>query len=312
LLEPGAVVPTLQSSLKEALGPLAPLLETLLGGNPATKLTEALGGTGGNELIGKLLEASTEPRTLIAEILAALSPEKLEALLGSSLSGEAFSEATLAQLAGRLETTPQALDEDLGQTLPETALALTGPLSNGTELSVLDGVKGLVLGILHSGAEVVEEAGGGEGGTGGSGAEGGKGGAGGSGGSGASGNPSGAGGTTVIVASPTAQAQGSTPSAGVASVATGKLKVLAHHVKGHFITILVQVPSAGKLAVGGKGVRSIRHQTAKTERVTLKATLTKAASASLRKHHHLKVAVKVSFKQTGGPSSTATVPVVIG
>jgi hypothetical protein len=305
LLEPSAVVPTLTNSLKEALGPLAPLLETLLGGNPATKLTEALGGTGGNELIAKLLDASTEPQALIAQILAALSPEKLEALLGSSLSGEAFSKSTLAQLASELETTSQSLDEGLGQTLqelPETAMALTAPLSNGTELSILDGVKGLVLGLLgqpNGGTE-------GAGGNGGNGAGGGNGGSGGSGAGGGT-NPAS---TTLIVENPIPQTQSST--AGAASVTPGKLKVLGHHVKGRTITILVQVPSAGKLAIGGKGVRSIRHETAKAERVTLKAILTKAAVSSLRKHHHLKVALKVSFKQTGGPSSAVTVPVAIG
>jgi hypothetical protein len=308
LLEPSTVVPTLTNSLKEALGPLAPLLETLLGGNPATKLTEALGGTGGSELIAKLLDVTAEPQALIAQILAALSPEKLEALLGSSLSGEAFSKATLAQLASELETTTQSLDEGLGQTLqelPETAMALTAPLSNGTELSILDGVKGLVLGLLgqpNGGTE-------GAGGNGGNGAGGGNGGQGGSGGSGAGGGPNPAG-TTLIVENPTPQTQSST--AGAASVTPGKLKVLGHHIKGRVITILVQVPSAGKLAMGGKGVRSIRHETAKAERVTLRATLTKAAASSLRKRHHLKVAVKVSFKATGGPSSTVTVPVAIG
>jgi len=300
LLESGTVVPTLESSLKEALGPLSPLLESLLGGNPATKLTEALQGVGGTELVGKLLQGSAEPEALIAEILAALNPEKVDALLGSTPVSEAFDKATVGQLATELETTPQALDEDLGQTLPElpeTAMALTTPLANGTELGVMDSVKGLVMGLLDRSGAVIE---------GGSGAEGGKGGSGGGAGAGGGNGNSIPASTTVVVENTIPQAQALTSSTGAPA---GKLRVLSHRVKGRAVMVLVEVPGAGKLTLVGGGIRSMHRETAKAERVSLKATLTKAGVSSLHKHHHLKVTVKVSFKQTGGPSSTATVPV---
>jgi hypothetical protein len=90
------------------------------------------------------------------------------------LSGEPFGESTVGALAGQLETPPQILVEDLGQnltTLPETARTLTSPLANGEQLGVLNGVKGLVMGLLGRGTEVIEGEGGdpGAGGSGGAG-----------------------------------------------------------------------------------------------------------------------------------------------
>lgn len=299
LLEANDVVPTLSANLKEVLGGPLSLLEGLLGGSPTTKLTEALGSASGTELLGELLSSSSEPAKLIATILAALSPEKLEGLLGSTLSGEPFSQSTVSGLASELETTPQTLVGDFGKTLPElpeTAMALTAPLSSGVELGILDGVKGLVLGLLERGTGSVTEGLGGPGGAGGSG--------------GAAGGTSSPGSTTVVVQEQGPQTQPITGTGPKASVAAAKVKILSHRVKGRQATIVVQVPSAGKLALGGKGVRTVHQESAKAERVTLKAVLTKAGSASLRKHHHhLEVTIKVGFKQTGGPSSAATVAV---
>lgn len=91
----------------------------------------------------------------------------------------------------------------------------------------------------------------------------------------------------------------------------GKLRIVSHRVKGATATIVVEVPSAGKLAAGGKGLRSISRETAKSERVTIHPSLTKAGTSAVRKHHRkLKVPVKVSFKQTGGPASSVLVPLI--
>jgi hypothetical protein len=126
------------------------------------------------------------------------------------------------------------------------------------------------------------------------------------GGNGSSSSP----GTTTVVVMP-ASASASTPSGAAAGSKTGKLKVISHKVKGDRATVVVEVPSAGKLSVGGKGLRTISRETAKAERVTLHPGLTRAGISSLRKHHRkLKVPIKVSFKQTGGPSSSASVPLV--
>jgi hypothetical protein len=189
---------------------------------------------------------------------------------------------TVEQLAGQLGTTPQALAGQFGKTveqLPGTALALVAPLANGEKLGVVNGAQGLTFGLIKGAGE-------GFGVTGGSG---------------------GPGGTTVTT-------QGSTPppapapNAGASSV--GKLKVLSHSFKGHRATIVVQVPSAGVLTLSGKKLRAVRHETAKSERVTLHPALTRAGAASVRKSRHrsLKVPIKVSFKPVSGASSSATVP----
>jgi hypothetical protein len=265
----------LRDTLKEVVTLLGPGLETLLGGNPLGKLTEALQSTDPSEVIAKLLGSSSDPQALIGEILSALNPEHLQTLLGSVLSGAPFSKTTVEGVASQLGTTPQTLAADLGKTaesLPATAMALTAPLKNGETLAVIDGA------------------------TGGTGA---------SGGNGSSGTPS----TTTVVVIP-ASASAASP-AGAAADKTGKLKVISHKVKGDRATVVVEVPSAGKLSVGGKGLRTISRETAKAERVTLHPGLTRAGISSLRRHHRkLKVPIKVSFKQAGGPSSSASVPLV--
>jgi hypothetical protein len=117
---------TLSSTLKEVVGLLGAPLETLLGGNPLGKLTEALQSTDPSEAIAKLLGSSSNPQALIETILSALNPANLQTLLGSVLSGAPFSKTTVEGLAGQLGTTPQTLSEDLGKTaaaLPATAMA---------------------------------------------------------------------------------------------------------------------------------------------------------------------------------------------
>jgi hypothetical protein len=222
------------------------------------------------------LSGSSDPQALIEKILSALNPGTLQTLLGSVLSGAPFSKTTVEGIAGQLGTTPQTLAEDVGTTaaaLPATAMALTAPLKNGETLAVIDGV------------------------TGGTGA---------SGGNGASGGP---GTTTVVVLPPSASA--ASPTSAAAGTKAGKVKVISHKVKGDRATVVVEVPSAGKLSVGGKGLRTISRETAKAERVTLHPGLTRAGISSLRKHHRkLKVPIKVSFKQTGGASSSASIPLV--
>lgn len=294
---------SLLKELEKSLGLEILGLGTLLGGNPLTKLTEALKSDSPQELLGELLGKAEQPQQLIQDILASLSPQRLEELLGSSLSGEAFSKLDLSELAGKVGTTPETIDGDLGKTgseLSGAAMTLTAPLTSGKELAVLDGVKGLTLGLLEGTGDILEGAGGGSGGAGSGGGTGGSGGSGGSSGSG--------GGTTVVIQNSQPASPG--PSAARTSSA-GKLKLIAHSVKGHTATILVQVPSAGYLTLAAKGMRSLSRQTARAERVTLTAALTRAGIASLRKHHRrMKLSVKVSFRPTSGASSSATLSVL--
>lgn len=289
LLGGGEGAQLLQEKLEQALGVLTPQLEALLGGNPQQKLAEALESANVSELISKLLSGSSEPQVLVEQVLSALGPEKLQSLLGTLLSGEPFVKTTLEQLAAQLGTTPQALAEQFGKTpeqLPGTTMALVAPLANGEKLSILGKPSGVTVGV-------VKEAGEAFGLTGGSG---------------------GPGGTTAVTVQGTATPAPASPApaAAAAGAKVGKLKVLSHSFRGHRATIVVQVPSAGVLSASGKGLQASRRETAKAERVTLHPSLTRAGTASLRRHRRrgVKVPIKVSFKPVSGSSSTSTVAVV--
>ncbi|HXB16108.1 MAG TPA: hypothetical protein VNV44_10250 [Solirubrobacteraceae bacterium] len=289
LLGGGEAAQLLQEKLEQALGVLTPQLEALLGGNPQQKLTEALESTNVSELISKLLSGSSEPQVLIEHVLSALGPEKLQSLLGTLLSGEPFVKTTLEDLAAQLGTTPQALAEQFGKTaeqLPGTTMALVAPLANGEKLSILGNPSGVSVGVVKEAGEAF----------------------------GLTGGTGGPGGTTTVTVQGTATPPPASPapSAAAAGATTGKLKVLSHSFRGHRATIVVQVPSAGVLSASGKGLHAIRQETAKAERVTLHPSLTRAGTASVRRHrrHGVKVPIKVSFKPVSGSASTSTVAVV--
>ena len=306
LLSGGESATLLAGELKAALGLLGPLLETFLGGNPVTKLTEALESTTAGQVLGELAGGSTEPEQLIGGALAAIEPAALLGLLGTTLSGEPFAKLDVAELAGQLGLAPSALVEALGQTLasaPESALALTAPLTDGKTLSILDGTGGLVLGTVEHVAEKIGEGtkGGGEGGGSGGGGSGGAGGSGSSGGSGGS--------TTVLVLQPT---QTPSPVAAGAATLAGKLKVISRRVRRHQATVVVQVPAAGLLSTAAHGVRAVHHETARAGRVTLHLALTAAGTAALRRHHRVRIPVRITFKPVAGPSSSASVALSFG
>jgi uncharacterized membrane protein YgcG len=302
LTNPAEVLPTLETQLNKLLS-VPELLSLLKGQGLTTVLTSALGSLTPSQLLGSLLSSASKPEQLIGQVLAAVNPEKLQTLLGTTLTGEPFAKTTVGELAGELGTTTGTLASAVGKTteqLPATALALTAPLTNGKTLGVLNSLGGLSLSLLGSSSQ--EKGSGREGGgsgsaTGGSGSQG-------SGGSGGTGGPSG--GTTLVVNPLVRQAAAGR----TASKTAGKIKILSHRVKGRVATIVVQVPAAGKLVLSGRGVRSVRRETAEGERVTLRTVLTRAGVASLRRRHNrLPVKLKASFKQAGGPSSSATVTV---
>jgi hypothetical protein len=322
LLTPATLAPKLESALDSVLGPvlgpqLKSLVELLLHKSPTAAITEGLGSLNLNELLGSLLHEAQDPALLIEQLLGALSPAKLESLLGSTLTGTPFSKTTVGELASSVGTTTQALGESLGTTLSSTTMALTAPLANGKLLNVLDELGGLKLSLL-SGAE-----GGGSGSEGGSGSGGsgsGSGGSGSSGGSGAGGTGSDSTtptATTLAVSLPLTQivpaAQPSSPSgpgAAKAKAIVGKIKILSHKVRGKVVTVVVQVPAAGKVTLSGGHLTSASRKAGASERLTLKGNLTRAGTASLRKHRdRLKVVLKASLEPTSGSSSSATVTV---
>jgi hypothetical protein len=318
-----AVVSELNAQLEKIIPePLLSLLPVLLKGNSLSGvLTSGLGSLSPSQLVEGLLTGASEPEReqLIENILTAVAPE-LQSLLGSTLAGKSFETSNVNELASTVGMTTEGFDSDLDATTEQilpTAMAVTTPLTNGKALAALEGIDGLHLGLLDGAPE--NTSGGSGGGAGGSGGAGG-----GSGGSpgGTGGNPGGPGGsggtggggsttpssTTILVEDRSAQKAATTSAA-----QTAKVKILSRKVKGDAVTLVVQVPAAGSLLLAGKGVRSVREQSDGAERLTLRALLTKAGVASLRKHRHgLTVKLGVSFRQVNGSSSSATTTVGFG
>ncbi len=314
LLDSTETVPTLETELGSLLS-LQELLELpilLKGKSLTTQLTETLGSLRPSELLDKVLSSAATPEQLLTRLFASLD---LEPLLNTTLSGEPFDKTTVGELASKLGTTPATLDKELDTNtteLPETATALTTPLTDGKTLGVLDGLDAVTLGLLNSPEGKSGKEGGGSedkettketNNTEGGGAQ--KEGGNSNGPTGSS--PTGSNTTTVIVSVP---AQSPIATNTDSSKKTGELRILSHHVSGRAVTLVVQVPGAGKLALDGKGIIFVSRQTAKAERVTLRTTLTKASVASMRRHRHkLAVKLEASFKLTGGPRSSALLTV---
>jgi hypothetical protein len=292
LLGSNEAAKTLREKLDELVGPVAAHLEEVLGENTQAKLTEALSSANVSELLGRLLGGSTEPQTVIQQVLQALGPERLQSLLGSVPTGEPFSKLSEEELAHQFGTTPEALAAQLGKTaeqLPGTATALLAPLANGEKLAVIPQAGGTTLALLKGATETVGNTGG-------------------NGGPGGSGSGTTTPGATVTFTTTTPAPSSPSPTAGVAGAKAGKLRLISHKVRGAKATVVIEVPSAGSLTAAGKGLRKISRETAKGERVTIHPALSRAGTSSLRKHHRrLKVPVKVSFKQVTGQSSSTTV-----
>ncbi len=332
------------------LGLLNLLLGELPGGGSAG-LEGALGSLDLEQLVGSLLKATT-PHEQLANELAGLAgglfgelgaEHTLEGLLGGSEGGSeltgGFAAESVKEVAEHLNTTPVAVSEELGQTaaqLPESTTMLTAPLKDGKLAGVAPAVKGLLTGVLGNLGETPEGKGEEEGGKGGSGegggegsgegtgtgegkgsgsGEGGKGsgsgeGKGGSGegkGGGGQGGTGSGGSTTVLLTMPA-----TSPAAPATKQTTGGVSILSHRVRGHVATLVLRVPAAGTVRLAGRGVHGASRQAARAERLTLRASLSHAASASLRRHHRLVVRLNATFHPTSGSNSSATARVIFG
>jgi hypothetical protein len=336
------LLPALETALE---GKLGGVLSVLFGALPGAEsgLKSALGSLSLQQLAGSLL-SSTKPEQQLATELSTLagglvgelgSEGKLGGLLGSGELTGGFAPMSVQEVAEELKTTPAAVSGALGQTaahLPATTTMLTAPLTEGKLMGIAPAIKGLALGLLGGASETLgggggkgkggEREGGGKGsgeGKGGSGEGSGKGsgegtgsggsGAGGQGGPGGTGSGGSAGGVTVLLSLPSASS--TQRAAAAAKRKPGKVVILSHRVRGGVATIVLRVPAAGRVAVTGRGVHSAARHAAKAERLTLRVSLSKAATAALRRGHHHRLAVKLkaSFKPTVGAGSSATVTV---
>jgi hypothetical protein len=305
-------------------------VERALGKDPEEVIEEGLGSLTLDELLSRLVREGSHPVRLTGALFRAIEAEELEEVLGTTLSAEPFSRADVAEVAQAIGITPTELAAKLGDTpseLPETAIALLTPLHNGQSLGVFGGLQGLSFGLIGTAPPPVEEpeepeeeepeepaeveeptespagsssfgetAGSGSGATS-------------AGGSAALANPAPAllGSTTQP---PSAAAQ---PPAAVQrqGAPAAKLKILSHRLDGHTLTIVLQVPAAGRLTVRGKDLRGVHRNVARAEHLTLTTGASVAGAASLREKHRLKVELHASLRTSDGSSASTTLALVL-
>ncbi len=92
------------------------------------------------------------------------------------------------------------------------------------------------------------------------------------------------------------------------------IRVLRHHVNGRTATIVVSVPSAGKLVATGNGLSKGTGKIGKAGNVTVKLTLSKGEQAFLNKHkgRKLRATIHLTFTPTRGSKLKTSTTVFIG
>jgi hypothetical protein len=322
LLSGGGLSPGLVESLTTALGtPVEPLVKVLFAGKTVEQVVaEGLAATSVTALTGALLaeaEAQVEPAHLAEALVKSFNPTTVHTTTGSLPSGAPVQSLTLQELAAQLSLTPKALAEQLGQattTLPASTPVTLSTLENGQQLALLRGTDGLVGGVLTPLEEVIEPvkeklqetiepikekvegvvSGGSDGG----------------GGTTTVTNVAGSTGPTTVVLNPAAA---SPAASSPTTAAIGRIKLISRRVKGAVATLVLWVPSPGRLKVVGSGMRSVWRNLVRSQRVTVRVSLTKARVARLRRRRHrsVKVALRASFAPSAGPRSSVATRVTL-
>jgi hypothetical protein len=88
----------------------------------------------------------------------------------------------------------------------------------------------------------------------------------------------------------------------------GRVRILARRIVGHTLILKIQTPAAGLLSAKGSNLRPAARRLGKPSTTTLKLALTRSGLRALRKHHRLKIVVRVQFvpSRKGAPSATAS------
>jgi hypothetical protein len=325
LSNPTELLPEVEDKLDNLLLTLGPAL----GSSQQELLANALGSLDLDQLVSRLLATAHERAQLedIANLMNTLFGElgapSVEELLGSQLS-EPLAPTTVADVAEELATSPQAINQALGQTveeLPATTPMLTAPVTRGKMLAVAPAAKGLAVGLLEDARETAAEepAGGGEDAGGeetggeqgsGTGANGDGSSGGNAGGSsagtagGARGAGSGSGGVTIVVNVPSAPRASSTPA--TAAVNPGAVRISRVRIHGTRATVTLQTPAAGRVQLIGRGLRAHAVKVHRARSLTVQVRLSRAGAASLRRHRGrpLAITLRVVFRPVSGARST--------
>ena len=100
----------------------------------------------------------------------------------------------------------------------------------------------------------------------------------------------------------------------VSSIKLVRVPVLRHAYKQGVLKLSVKAPAAGRLSVSGSGTslhKVVYDHVSKASTVTLSAKLSRIGLARLRKHHQLKLILRVGFLPTSHQLSTAKTYVTI-
>ena len=94
-------------------------------------------------------------------------------------------------------------------------------------------------------------------------------------------------------------------------VSASKLKVTLTRrtVMGTVFTVNVKVPGSGTITATGTRTASVRKRVSRAATYTIRVVLTRRAKAELAKRGSVKVAVRVTYRRSGGAASAATVSV---
>jgi hypothetical protein len=328
LLSAKGLSPYLGESLTSALGTaVEPAVTLLLKRSVEEVLAEGLATTSVAQLTSSLLGGATHPTALGEALVRSFDAATVQSHAGSLPAAAPVQSLTLEELASQLSLTPHALAEQLGQTpstLPASTPVTLSQLQDGNELALLRSVGGLTAGVLTPLEEVTEpiketveekvvkpveetikgvtgEIEGLAGKAGGAG-----------GGTTTITNVSGAPGQTTVVvgsAAPAPPLAGSSPTAKT----TGKIKLISRRVRGAVATLVLSVPSSGRLNVSGSHMRPVARNLLRSQRVTVRIGLSSARAKVLRAHPHrsLKVALRASFAPTSGSRSSLATRVVL-
>jgi hypothetical protein len=92
-----------------------------------------------------------------------------------------------------------------------------------------------------------------------------------------------------------------------------EMRVLGHRVKGKRAIVVVQVPSAGTLSAGGKGLSQVNKRVRRAGIVTVTLRLSKAEQRFVARHHgrRLMAPIRLSFTPARGGRMTAQVAVLM-
>jgi hypothetical protein len=90
-----------------------------------------------------------------------------------------------------------------------------------------------------------------------------------------------------------------------------RVRILAHRIVGHTLILEVQTAAAGRVSAEGSDLRPVSRRLGKASTTTLRAALTRDGLRALRRHHLLKIVVRVQFAPNHRGAPGATVSAVV-